>query len=115
MDPEKLLGNFSARGFAIIVPKPEAVLPGIEVLLSEMNSDPTANKKRKPDFAALDVIAVIRSAYSALTGRRAGRTISPAGQAGRLVRLGRDIDGLFGTKIFPNTDSSRLRKKYGDK
>jgi hypothetical protein len=102
-------------GFAIVVPKPEAVLPALEVAL-ELRRIVTGNKKqRKADPAAHEVIAVVRSAYSALTGKRGGRAILPSGQAGRLVRLGRDIDRLFGTKIFPKVDSTRLKKKTGDK
>jgi hypothetical protein len=141
LDREKLLGNFSvqpsedggrpmpelvldfgsleaarpAPKFTMIIPKPEAVLPAIEVAL-ELRKIGTGNKKqRKADPAAHEVIAVVRSAYSALTGNRGGRAILPSGQPGRLVRLGRDIDRLFGTKIFPNVDSRRLRKKSGNK
>jgi len=142
LDREKLLGNFSvqppeedgdrpmpelvldfgtpqetrpAPKFTMIIPKPEAVLPALEVVL-ELRKIATGNKKqRKADSTAHEVIAVVGSAYAALTGKRGGRSILPSGQPGRLVRLGRDIDRLFGTKIFPKVDSRRLRKKSGDK
>lgn len=110
-DEAKLFGSFSAPGFNMIVPKPDAVLLAID---AEMKAH-TGNKKRKPDLAARDIIAVVRSAYHALTGRPGGRTISADGRPGRLVRLGRDIDRLFGTKIFPKVDSRRLKRNFGDK
>jgi hypothetical protein len=110
LDRAKLLGNFSAPGFTVVVPKPEAVLPALEVEL-ELRKIVTGNKKRRqPDRDEHDVIAVVRSAYSALTGYRGGRAVLPSGEAGKLVRLGRDIDSLFGTKIFPKVDSRRLKK-----
>jgi hypothetical protein len=109
----KLLGSFSAPGFSVVVPKPDAVLPALEVEL-ERRKKVTGNKKqRRPDLAAHDVIAVVRSAYSALTGEAGGRVIRPDGRASRFVRLGQDIDRLFGTKIFPKVDSVRLKKKTG--
>jgi hypothetical protein len=115
LDRSKLLGSFAAPGFAMVVPKPEAVLPALEVTL-ERRKIATGNKKqRKPDLTEHDLIAVVRSAYSALTGRRGGRVIRPDGGAGRLVRLGHEIDRLFGTRIFPTADSTRLKKKSGDK
>jgi hypothetical protein len=115
LDRSKLLGNFSAPGFATVVPKPEAVLPALEVAL-ELRKIATGNKKqRKPDLTEHDVIAAVQSAYSALTGKRGGRAILPSRRPGRLVRLGHDIDRLFGTKIFPKVDSSRLKQKSGDK
>jgi hypothetical protein len=110
LDSSKLLG-FSARGFTTVVPKPEAVLPALEVAL-ELGRIATGNKKqRKPDQAAHDVIVAVRSAYSALTGYRGGRATLPSGLAGRELRLGHDIDSLFGTKVFPNVDSTRLKNQ----
>ncbi len=111
VDEAKLFGIFSAPGFSIIIPNPDAVLLALK---AEMKAR-TGNQKRKPDLAARDVIAVVRSAYRALTGKPGGRTISAGGKAGRLVRLGRDIDKLFGSKIFPKVDSRRLKKNLGDK
>jgi hypothetical protein len=109
LDRAKLLGSFSAPGFSVVVPKPEAVLPALEVEL-ELRKIVTGNKKRRqPDQEEHDVIAVVRSAYSALTGYRGGRAILPSRQAGKWVRLGRDIDRLFGTKISPKVDSARLK------
>jgi hypothetical protein len=115
LDTAKLLGNFSAPEFAVVVPKPEVVLPALEVAL-ELTKIATGNKKqRKPDLTAREVIEAVQSAYGALTRKRGGRAIPPSGQPGRLVRLGRDIDRLFGTKIFPKIDSTRLKKTLGDK
>jgi hypothetical protein len=115
LDRTKLLGRFAAPGFDIVVPKPEAVLPALEVAL-ELRKIATGNKKqRRPDLAAHEVVEVVRSAYSALTGKRGGRAILLSGRPGRWVQLGHDIDRLFGTKIFPKADSSRLKKKSGDK
>jgi hypothetical protein len=95
--------------FTTIVPKPAAVLPALEIAV-ELGRIATGNKKqRKPDLAAYDVIAAVRSAYSALTGRRGGRAILESGLPGRHLRLGHDIDRLFGTNFFPPIDSVRLR------
>jgi hypothetical protein len=110
-DEAKLCGSFSAPGFNMIVPKPDAILLAIDAETREH----TGNKKRKPDLAARNVIVVIRSAYRALTGKPGGRTISAHGQAGRLVRLGQEIDRIFGVKVFPKVDSRRLEKDFGDK
>ena len=129
IDRTKLLGNFSApddqdgsndeerkrAGLAIVVPKPEAVLPALEVALELMKISTGNKKQRKRDLAAHEVIAVVQSAYGALTGKRGSRAILPSGRPGRLVRLGRDIDRLFGTKLFPEVDSTRLKKKPADK
>jgi hypothetical protein len=61
LDRAKLLGNFSAPGFTVVVPKPEAVLPALEVEL-ELRKIVTGNKKRRqPDRDEHDVIAVVRS------------------------------------------------------
>lgn len=110
-DEAKFCGSFSAPGFDMIIPKPDAVLLAID---AETNAR-SGNKNRKPDLAARDVIAVVRSAYRALSGKPGGRTISADGQAGRLVRLGQEIDRLFGVKVFPKVDSRRLKKNFGDK
>lgn len=108
LDKTKLLG-FSAPGFTTVMPKPAAVLPALEVAL-ELNGIATGNKKRrKPDQSAHDVIAAVRAAYSALTGMRGGRAFLANGQPGRFLRLGHEVDRLFGTDFFPKFDSRRLR------
>lgn len=112
LDPAKLLGHFSAPGFTMVIPKPEAVLPCIEAELHRLKGQ-TGGRVRKPDASARDVIAVVRAAYAALTGKSGGRVNRSDGAPSRFVRLGRDIDTLFGTKIFPRVDSARL--KTGDK
>jgi hypothetical protein len=48
-------------------------------------------------------------AYSELTGHKGGRVIADGRLAGRLFRLGREIDEIFGIKLFANKDSRRLR------
>src|ERR1700682_5818230 len=87
LDQAKLLGRFSAPGFETVVPKPAAVLPALEAALEHMKIVTGNKKQRKLDLAAHEVIAVVQSAYSALTGKRGGRAILPSGQPGRLVRL----------------------------
>jgi hypothetical protein len=114
LDREKLLA-FSAPGVTILVPKPEAVLPALEVALELLKSATGNKKQRKPDQAAHEVVAVVQSAYHALTGKRVGRAVLLSGQPGPLVRFGREIDRLFNTKIFQKKDSPRLRNKTGDK
>jgi hypothetical protein len=113
LDRTKLIG-FSATKFTIVIPKPEAVLPALEIALELGKIATGKTKQRKPDQAAHDVIAAVQSAYSALTGKRAGRAVLLSGQPGPVVRLGRDIDRLFGTRIFPKADSPRLENKSGD-
>jgi hypothetical protein len=107
LDREKLLG-FSASGVTILVPKPEAALPALEVGLELMKIAGGNKRQRKPDQQAHDLIAVVKNAYQVLTGKRAGRAVLLSGEPSRFLRLGHDIDRLFGTKIFPRTDSPRL-------
>jgi hypothetical protein len=114
LDKDKLLGSFSAPGFITVIFKPDAVLAALNQLLPEMKTR-SGRKARKPDYAARGVIAAVRSAYKALTGRCGRRVISADRRAGRLVRLGQDIDRIFGTKVFPKVDSRRLKKNFGDK
>jgi hypothetical protein len=106
LDATKLFG-FSAPGFTTVIPKPEAVLPALETTLERSRS-----KVRKPDQAADHVIAAVLSAYSALTGNPGGRTFLASGQPGRLLRLGHEVDDLFGTNFFPRRDSTRLRRVW---
>ena len=97
-----------------MVPKPEAVLPALEVALELMKIATGNKKQRKPDMKAHEVVAVVQIAYRELTGKRAGRAVLSSGQPGPVARLGQDIDRLFGTSIFPN-DSPRLKNKSGGK
>ena len=114
LDRTKLIG-FSAPGFTTVIPKPEAVLPALEVALERGRIATRSKKERKPDQAAHDVIAAVRSAYNALTGSRGSRTFLASGQPGRLLRLGHEIDDLFDTKFFPTFDSSRLKIVWREK
>jgi hypothetical protein len=114
-DPDKLLGHYRAPGYTLVVPKPHVVLPALQAQLDEMKGLTGNKKKRTPDLAAREAITVIRAAYKALTGKPGGRTVPPEGRPGPLVRFGREIDKLFGTKVFPRADSSRLKKDFGDR
>lgn len=112
LDQTKLLG-FSAPGFTTVIPKPEAVLPALEVAL-ELGKIATGDKKkRKPDQAIDDVIATVQSAYSALTGYRGGRAFLNSDRSARILLLSHEIDKLFGTNFFPQSDSSRLKRVWG--
>jgi hypothetical protein len=115
LDKAKMLGNYSAPGFTVVVPKAEAVLPAIEVAIERLKISTGNKRQRKPHLAAYDLIAVVRAAYSALTGHRGGRANLPSGLAGKELRLGKGIDKICGTKVFPNVDSSRLRKPKAGK
>lgn len=114
LDRAKLLG-FSAPGFTTIVPKPDAVLPAIETALERGKSVAGNKQQRKPDQAALDVIAAVQSAYSALTGYGGARTTLSDARPGRFLRLGHEIDRLFRTRFFPASDSVRLRRNRATK
>jgi hypothetical protein len=108
LDRTKLIG-FSAPGFTTVIPKPEAVLPALEAAIQRANGPANEKKRRRPDLAAHDVIAAVQSTYSELTGHRGGRVLLGKEKSGRLLRLGHDIDKLFGTTFFPRYDSTRLR------
>ena len=93
----------------MLTPKPQIMLPIIERELAKLTATPRPKARtRNADEAA--AIAAIRDAYRAITGHKGGRVISNTNGrlAGRLVALGRDIDGIFGTALFAK-DSTRLR------
>lgn len=114
LDRKKLLG-FSAPGFTTVVPKPDAALLALKGAL-ELGGNVSGNKKqRKPDQAAVDVIAAVQSAYSALTEFRGARAILSNGRPSRVLRLGHEIDRLFRTRFFPASDSVRLRRNRATK
>jgi len=93
----------------MVIPKADAVLPAVEVAIELLKRASGNKKQRKPDLAAHELIAAVRAAYSDLTGNRGGRAILPGGQVGREHRLGKGIDRIFGTSVYPKIDSSRLR------
>ncbi|MET4296686.1 hypothetical protein ABIB06_007477 [Bradyrhizobium sp. LB8.2] len=114
LDRTKLIG-FSAPGFTTVIPKPEAVLPALEIA-RELSKIAIGDKKqRKPDQATDDVISAVQSAYSALTGYQGGRAFLNGGHVPKILRLGHEIDELFGTNFFPQSDSTRLKRVWGQK
>jgi hypothetical protein len=112
VDPGTLTGAFSAPGFAIIAPRPELVLPVIDMEIEQLSAIPVKDRRlRHRDKNEQAAIEAIRNAYRALTGGKykGGRQNRGGRLAGRFHRLGRDIDALFGTKLFAEKDSRRLR------
>lgn len=107
IDRSTLAMGFETEGFAMLVPKPEVVLPAIERELAAITVSPRP-KTRERDVIEAEAIETIRAAYRAITGHKGGRVISLGKLAGRLITLGRELDGIFGTALFA-TDSTRLR------
>jgi len=101
---------FEAEGdyYAMIAPKPEIVLPVIEAALRDITASPRS-KTRKRNADEAKAIEAIREAYRAITGHAGGRVTKDGQLVGKLVRLGREIDGIFQTKLFADKDSRRLR------
>jgi hypothetical protein len=110
IDRSTLAMGFEAEGFAMLAPKPEVVLPAIEreLAIAKITATPGA-KTRKPDGDAVEAKEAIRAAYRAITGNRGGRVIRNGRLAGRLAALGRNIDAIFGTRLYAVKDSTRLR------
>jgi hypothetical protein len=104
--------SYSAPGYGIVVPRPEDALPAIIAEHKSLSEVPGAKRRRRRRHEPSDeAIVAIRAAYRELTGRRGGRVKAPDGKlAGRLVRLGREVDQIFGTSLFvAKVDSRRLR------
>jgi hypothetical protein len=101
---------FGAKGdyYAMIAPKPEIVLPVIEAALRDITASPRSKTRKRKEHEA-EAIAAIRVAYRAITGHAGGRVTKDGQLVGKLVRLGREIDGIFQTKLFADKDSRRLR------
>jgi hypothetical protein len=110
VDRDQLAGSFSAPGYHMIVPKPELVLPAVEIELERLKPKPGAQRrKRQRDGAEHAAIEAIRAAYQELTGNKGGRVIRNGRLVGRLHSLGHEIDGIFGTKLYAVKDSRRHR------
>jgi hypothetical protein len=110
VDRDELAGSFSAPGFHMIAPKPELVLPAVEIELERLKAKPSAQRrKRQRDDAEHAAIEAIRAAYQELTGNKGGRVIRNGRLVGRLHSLGQEIDGIFGTKLYAVKDSRRHR------
>lgn len=109
IDLDTVALGFEAPGYSMLAPKPEIVQPAIEAALAEITATPRS-KKRERNKDEADAIAAIRAAYQEITGHDGGRIINTEGTlAGRLIRLGREIDAIFQTKLFADRDSRRLR------
>jgi hypothetical protein len=102
---------FQAPGLDMLVPKPQDALDAIKAEQERIKQTASAERrKRKRDQAEHAAIKAIRSAYQKLTGKKGGRTTDANGKlTGRLVRLGREVDQIFGTQLFAEKDSRRLR------
>lgn len=110
VDRDQLAGSFSAPGFHMIVPKPELVLPAVEIELERLKAKPGAQRrKRQRDEAEHAATEAIRAAYQEVTGNKGGRVIRNGRLVGRLHSLGQEIDGIFGTKLYAVKDSRRHR------
>jgi hypothetical protein len=112
VDPGTVAGAFSAPGFATVAPKPDLVLLAIDSEIERLATMPVKRRReRRRDEGEQAAIEAIRNAYRALTGGRykGGRQNRGGRLAGRFHQLGRDIDALFGTKLFAEKDSRRLR------
>jgi hypothetical protein len=111
IDRSTLAGSFSAPGFSIVAPKPELLLMAIEAQLVRIRTTPGARRRQRMrneyEHAAIEAI---RNAYRAITGKQGGRVINEGRLDGRFFRLGREIDSIFGTQLFPVKDSRRLRR-----
>jgi hypothetical protein len=111
IDRDTIAGSFAAPGLHTIVPKPGVVLPLIEAEIARIKTTPAIQRRlRKRDTAEQAAIEAIRAAYQALTGRKGRRVLDVERRlTGRFYRLGREIDDIFGTKLFAAKDSRRLR------
>jgi hypothetical protein len=110
VDRNQLAGSFSAPGFHMIVPKPELVLPAVEIERERLKAKPGGQRrKRQRDEAERAATEVIRAAYQEATGNKGGRVIRNGRLVGRLHSLGHEIDGIFGTKLYAVKDSRRHR------
>jgi hypothetical protein len=114
IDRSRIAGSFSAPGFTRSRLSRKVVLPAIEAEVERLKATPGSRRRQRTSNEEKDVaVKAVQAAYGALTGRRGGRVIGADGRpAGRLHRLGRDIDAIFGTRLFPETDSRRLRRPH---
>jgi hypothetical protein len=110
VDRDTLAGSFLVPGYHTIAPRPEVVLTAITVELERIKTTPAARRRfRVRDEDERVAIREIRNAYRALTGKKGGRVIRDGRLVGRLIDLGHEIDGIFGTRLFAEKDSRRLR------
>ena len=108
VDPQKLLGHFSAPGHTIAVPKPEIILPALKAELARLAATPNP-KTRKRDPREAEAVAVVGEAYEKMTGEKPNRRFKDAKLSGQFKDLCDEIDHIFGTKLFADSDSRRLR------
>ena len=101
------LGQSLERG----APPPKKILRRIRAEVEWLEAQPAAERRRRRrDGAENDAITRIRFAFWELTHRRGGRAFNDEGKLDSpLVRFGREIDEIFGTRLFAVKDSRRLR------
>jgi hypothetical protein len=107
LDRHQLLG-FSSPKLLMITPRAEDVLPALERELARIRELP-GDRHRKPNEVEIAAVEAVRTAYHALTGHKGGRVVRAGKLSGSFVRLGREIDNIFGTQLFLIDDSVRLR------
>jgi hypothetical protein len=92
-------------------PPPKKILRRIMAEVEWLKAQPAAERRRRRrDGAENDAITRIRFAFSEVTHRRGGRAFNDEGKLDSpLVRFGREIDEIFGTRLFAVKDSRRLR------
>ena len=87
-------------------------MPAIEAELAEIAVAP-GSKVHKRNEAEAEAIAAIDAAFTEITGKDTARVVRVKdGKAvGQRILFGREVDGLYGTKLFGAKDSTRFRPK----
>jgi hypothetical protein len=94
------------------MPTAAMALDKIASALKLMASVPASERRRLKRSKRVEALAVeaIRFAFWELTDHRSGRIVGRDGQlTGPLIDLCREIDRIFGTRLFAGADSWRLR------
>ena len=96
----------------VTMPDAETALSEVAFALKRLASVPVSERRRQKRSKLVEALAVeaIRFAFWELTDHRGGRIVSRDGQlTGPLINLCREIDQIFGTRLFAGVDSWRLR------
>jgi hypothetical protein len=93
------------------MPDAETALREIAFAVKRLSSVPLSKRRRRTRVAAeQDAIGSIKLAFWELSDRRPRRIIGRDGQiTGPLVAFCREIDRIFGTRLFSGADCWRLR------
>ena len=94
------------------MPDAPKALDKIASALKLMTSVPASERRQLKRSKRVEALAVeaIRFAFWELTDHRSGRIVGRDGQlTGPLIDLCREIDRIFGTRLFAGADSWRLR------